>query len=126
MPLERPTILLVEDDDHLRRLLSLALRLEGYLTLEATDGLTAISMLDRFRVDAVVLDVALPGIDGVAVRQEMNAHPATRSLPVVVITGLPGPFDQIEPALLLRKPVRPDEVIAAVASGLRAARTGKA
>jgi two-component system, OmpR family, response regulator len=125
MPGERPTILLVEDDGHLRRLLSLALRLEGYLTLEASDGLTAISMLERFRVDAVILDLVLPGIDGIAVRHEMNAHQSTRSLPVIVITGSETPIEQLEPACLLRKPVTPDEVIGAVARCLRPSRTGR-
>ena len=123
MPRERSTILLVEDDEHLRRLLSLALRLEGYLTLEATDGLMAISMLERFRVDAVVLDVGLPGIDGIAVRQEMNANPATRSVPVVVITGSSTPLDRLDAASVLRKPVSAEDVIAAVVRGLRASRS---
>ena len=68
------TILLVEDDDQLRRLLSLALRLAGFVTREARDGLEALAILEWSRFDGVLVDLALPYLDGVSVLQEIATH----------------------------------------------------
>ena len=106
------SILVVEDDEHLRGLLSLALRLEGFHTHEASDGLEAILILDRASVDAVVLDIMLPGIDGIAVRREIAAHSPT--LPVIIVTGSTVSADDVGTTYLLRKPTTPEQVVAAV------------
>jgi CheY-like chemotaxis protein len=115
----RESILLVEDDIPLRRLLSLALRLEGFLTFEAGDGLQAIALLEQFTFDAIVLDLHLPGIDGLAVAQEIRAQSSTRTLPVIVMTASHAPIDDIDPACVLRKPVTVAQVIDGVQRCLR-------
>jgi CheY-like chemotaxis protein len=106
-------VLVVEDDAHLRHMLVHALRLEGFETLEANDGLSAILTMEWARVDAVVLDIILPGLDGSAVRKEMMGHGKTRAIPVVVVTGSDAPLD-VEATCILRKPVLPDDVVRAV------------
>jgi two-component system, OmpR family, response regulator MprA len=70
---QRKVILLVEDDDELRRMFRTSLLLEGYEVLEAGDGLEALSRIDRELPDLVVLDLMLPSLSGVAVRQEIAA-----------------------------------------------------
>ena len=115
----RESILLVEDDIPLRRMLSLALRLEGFLTFEAGDGLQAIALLEQFQFDAIVLDLHLPGIDGLAVAQEIRAQSSTRMLPVIVMTASHAPIDEIDPACLLRKPVTVGQIVDAVHRCLR-------
>jgi DNA-binding response OmpR family regulator len=115
------TILVVEDDEHLRRLLTLALRLEGFHTHEASDGLEAILILDRTSVDAVVLDIMLPGIDGIAVRREIAAHSPT--LPVIIVTGSTVSADHVGTTYLLRKPTTPEQVVTAVKQCLQERRT---
>ncbi len=115
----RESILLVEDDIPLRRLLSLALRLEGFLTFEAGDGLQAIALLEQFTFDAIVLDLHLPGIDGLAVAQEIRAQSSTRTVPVIVMTGSHAPIDDIDPACVLRKPVTVAQVVDGVQRCLR-------
>lgn len=115
------TILVVEDDEHLRRLLTLALRLEGFHTHEASDGLEAILILDRASVDAVVLDIMLPGIDGIAVRREIAVHAPT--LPVIIVTGSTVSADHVGTTYLLRKPTTPEQVVAAVKQCLQERRT---
>ena len=97
MTRRRESILLVEDDVPLRRMLSLALRLEGFLTFEAGDGFQAIALLDQFEFDAIVLDLLLPGIDGLAVAQEIRAQASTRTVPVIVMTASPTPLADIDP-----------------------------
>ena len=107
------TILVIEADDDLRRLLSLALRLGGFATREARDGLEAMAILDQeIRVDAVILDVLLPDIDGLSIRQEIAARAG--NLPVIVITEAQEGVPELHPSCVIRKPVIPDDVVVAV------------
>ena len=115
-------ILIVEDDDHLRRLLVLALNLGGFATREARDGLEALHIIDREPPALVILDLVLPGIDGVAVRHEISAHVHTRNIPILVVTGTDSDLTALSASCVLRKPVAPDDVVAAVAKCLVAAR----
>jgi DNA-binding response OmpR family regulator len=114
------SILLVEDDEPLRRMMSIALRFASFETREARSGMEALAILDRWHPDLVVLDLVLPGIDGLAVQQELSGHPGTRTLPVVVITGSQLPLDGVDVACVLRKPFTMDELLAAIQSCLRA------
>jgi CheY-like chemotaxis protein len=112
------TILIVEEDDDLRRLLSLALRLAGFPTREARDGLEAMAILEQLvPIDAVVLDVVLPDIDGLSIRQEIAAYAG--NIPVVVITESAEPIPDLHPSCVVRKPVEPDDIVTAVVKCLR-------
>jgi two-component system, OmpR family, response regulator len=115
----RRTILLVEDDEPLRRMMSIALRFASFETREARSGMEALTILDRWHPDLVVLDLLLPGIDGFAVQQELANHPGTQKLPVVVITASQLPLDGVDVACILRKPFTMDELLAAIQSCLR-------
>ena len=84
---ERQTILVVEDDEDLRRLFRTALMLAGFDVMEAGDGLEALLRIDQSPPDLVVLDLVLPRLSGIAVQQEIAAQAVTRDIPVVVITG---------------------------------------
>jgi len=108
------TVLVVDDDADLRRLFRMALALAGYEVIEAGDGLDALRLLEGHRPDAVVLDLDLPLFSGHAVRQELAAQPHTRDIPVVIVTGLPGDHAELEADCMLRKPVSPDRLIAAL------------
>jgi two-component system OmpR family response regulator len=112
------TILIIEEDDDLRRLLSLALRLGGFATREARDGLEAMAILEQLvPIDAVVLDVVLPDIDGLSIRQEIAAH--SGNVPVIVLTDSEEPLLNLHPSCVVRKPVLPDDIVTAVAKCLR-------
>ena len=115
----RADILIVEDDEYLRLTLRHTLRLAGFDTREARSGMEALAMLDRGRPDAVVLDIILPGIDGLAVYDEIRAHSGTRDLPVIIITGSSLPLEQLSAACVLRKPFAPDDLVRAVAECLK-------
>jgi two-component system OmpR family response regulator len=118
------TILIVEDDGPLRRLLSLALRLAGFITREAENGLEAIRILEWSRPDALVLDLGLPGIDGFAVLDEIAAHPEIGRLPIIIVTGSEEPLTHVRPTCVLRKPVTPNKVVATVEKCLRQSEVG--
>lgn len=118
MTVRNETILIIEGDEDLRRLLSLALRLAGFPTREARDGLEAMAILEQLvPIDAVVLDVVLPDIDGLSVRQEIAAHAG--DIPVIVITDSQNLLPDLHPSCVVRKPVVPDDVVTGVVKCLR-------
>jgi CheY-like chemotaxis protein/Tfp pilus assembly ATPase PilU len=80
-------VLLVEDEDQLRRVMKDLLEREGYAVAEARDGVQALDQVDRVAPDIIVLDLNLPGIDGYTVLQQLRSRPATRTIPIVVLTA---------------------------------------
>jgi type II secretory ATPase GspE/PulE/Tfp pilus assembly ATPase PilB-like protein/CheY-like chemotaxis protein len=85
---ERPTVLLVEDEAPLRRVLRDVLEHEGFRVLEAGDGARALEEVDRGAPDLVVLDLVLPQVDGIEVLRRLRARAATRDIRVLVLTAL--------------------------------------
>jgi type II secretory ATPase GspE/PulE/Tfp pilus assembly ATPase PilB-like protein/CheY-like chemotaxis protein len=84
---EHATVLLVEDEEPLRRVLRELLEREGFTVLEAGDGVLALDEVDRGAPDIVVLDLNLPRLDGYGVLSHLRARPATSQLPVIVLTA---------------------------------------
>jgi type II secretory ATPase GspE/PulE/Tfp pilus assembly ATPase PilB-like protein len=80
-------VLLVEDEDALRRVLKDLLEREGFTVFEAADGVKALDEIDRAAPDIVVLDLNLPRLDGYGVLSHLRARPATSDLPVIVLTA---------------------------------------
>jgi type II secretory ATPase GspE/PulE/Tfp pilus assembly ATPase PilB-like protein/CheY-like chemotaxis protein len=81
------TVLLVDDEEFLRRVMKDLLVREGYEVVEAGTGVEALDQVDRHAPDVVVLDLNLPGMDGYSVLSELRSRPATRNIPVVVLTA---------------------------------------
>ncbi len=80
-------VLLVEDEDALRRVMKDLLEREGFVVFEAADGVKALDEIDRAAPDIVVLDLNLPRLDGYGVLSHLRARPATQELPVIVLTA---------------------------------------
>jgi type IV pilus assembly protein PilB len=80
-------VLLVEDEDQLRRVMKDLLQREGYRVAEARDGIQALDEVDRFAPDVIILDLNLPGIDGYSVLAQLRSRPATRDIPIMVLTA---------------------------------------
>jgi DNA-binding response OmpR family regulator len=80
-------VLLVEDEDGLRRVLRDLLEREGYHVVEAADGVEALDEIDRHAPDLIVLDLNLPRLDGYGVLSHLRARAATVRLPVLVLTA---------------------------------------
>ena len=88
-------ILVVDDEDHLRELVQACLEdLGGWETLAAASGDACLQILQKEQVNAILLDVSMPGMDGVAVYERLQANPATRSLPVILLTAKVLPSDR--------------------------------
>lgn len=98
-------LLVVDDDDAVRQILVDGLRLEGFEVAEAADGETGLQALRRETPDALVVDYAMPGMNGAEVAKQARA--LRPGLPVVFCSGYADTLalDDIEDALLVRKPV---------------------
>ncbi len=80
-------VLLVDDEDQLRRVMRDLLERDGYSVTEARDGVEALDQIDRHAPDIIVLDLNLPGLDGYGVLAHLRSRPATIDIPVVVLTA---------------------------------------
>jgi two-component system response regulator CpxR len=81
------TILVADDDIHVRAALSALLSEEGYEVLTAGDGREAIRLAKRHAPDAMLLDIEMPLANGFEVLSEIKSDPSTKSIPVVMLTG---------------------------------------
>ncbi len=80
-------VLLVDDEDTLRKVMRDLLERDGFDVSEARDGVEALDQADKGAPDIIVLDLNLPGLSGYDVLQRLRAHPATAKTPVVVLTA---------------------------------------
>jgi len=80
-------VLLVDDEDSLRKVMKELLERDGYLVTEARDGVQALDQVDRVGPDIIVLDLNLPGLDGYGVLSHLRSRPATATIPVIVLTA---------------------------------------
>ena len=83
----RATVLLVEDEDSLRKVMRDLLERDGYAVAEAADGISALDQVDRVAPDVIMLDLNLPGLDGYHVLQQLRSRAATSRIPVIVLTA---------------------------------------
>ena len=80
-------ILLVEDNEVNRRLAGFLLRSHGYQVREATTAAAAFEMVDQERPDLIVMDIQLPGMDGLEITRKLKEQPATADIPVIAVTS---------------------------------------
>ena len=84
---ERARILVVDDDGSARALIRTALELDGYTVCEAAAADEGLSAVRESRPDLVILDLSLPGRQGLDVLIDLRDDPALHSIPVVVLTA---------------------------------------
>src|SRR2546428_10718272 len=80
-------LLIVEDDPAISQMLSKILGLDGYDTTVVAQGHRALGVLRGAAFDAVILDVMLPGTDGIQILRGIRSDPATSALPVIMLTA---------------------------------------
>lgn len=80
-------VLIVEDQPDVREVIRISLELEDFDIHEAADGLAALEQARRLRPDLMLLDVMMPGLDGLQVCQRVKADPALRRTKVVMLTA---------------------------------------
>ncbi|MSO45734.1 MAG: response regulator transcription factor [Acidobacteria bacterium] len=83
----RPEVLVVEDETNIRELISLHLRLEQITPVEAADGTAGLQLAQSRRFDLVILDLMLPGIDGVTVCRAIRRESPNADTPILMLTA---------------------------------------
>lgn len=81
-------ILVVEDDTDNRRIVARALAVEGYEVLEAVDGVQALARAQAEHPDLILMDLALPNMDGWEATRRLKSDAGTRAIPVVALTAI--------------------------------------
>lgn len=117
----QPNILLVDDDREIRSLLGEYLDANGFRTHSAADGTAMWRVLDSARIDLIVLDLTLPGEDGLTLCRTLRAR---SSLPVIMLTARSEPLDRILGLEMgaddyMPKPFEPRELLARIRNVLR-------
>lgn len=82
------TVLVVDDNESIRRGLSLVLRTSGYRALVAEDGDEALEVAAAAHPDAVLLDISMPGMDGLTVLEHLRERPGGADLPVLMYSAV--------------------------------------
>ncbi len=120
----RQRILIVEDEPDILEIINYNLLREGYETKTCRDGEEALNTIRRKAPDLVVLDIMLPGLDGIEVCRRLKFDPATRSIPVIMVT-VKGDESDVVLGLgvgaddYVIKPFSPKELVARVKAVLR-------
>ncbi len=117
----RSRVLVADDREGIRSLFSRLLTADGHEIVLAADGASALAAVHRDHPDVILLDVAMPLVDGLEVCRRLKADPATRLIPVVLVSGQTELADRISGIEAgadeyLSKPVHPHELRARVRS----------
>ena len=115
-------VLVVDDEENIVFLVESALQLQGYTTVAACDGRSALALIDEFRPDLVVLDVMLPDIDGFTVLRRMRDSGS--QIPVIFLSARDGTDDRVHGLTVggddyMVKPFAVAELVARVRLSLR-------
>ena len=115
-------MLIVEDDLQTRDMYRAALRAAGYEVGAVEDGTDALRRIDHWTPDVIVLDLALPRLDGRDLYFELRARTETRGIPIIVASGTDtSDLEAHSLAAILTKPVSPDVLVRAVDDAIRRA-----
>jgi phosphate regulon transcriptional regulator PhoB len=124
-------VLVVEDEPDIRSLIVHHLEREGFRCRTATSGGEALARVRATPPDLIVLDLMLPGMDGLEVCRRVRADPATATLPIIMLTAKADEVDRVVGLEIgaddyLAKPFSTKELVARVRAVLRRARPGEA
>lgn len=85
--MDQKTVLYIEDNFHNRRIVRKILQSRGYSLIEAEDGISGLAMVQELKPPLVLLDIGLPGMDGLEVVGRIKADQALREIPVIALTA---------------------------------------
>lgn len=88
IPNAAPTVLVVDDMPDARDVLARLLRLDGYKSLTAEDGISALAVVEADPPDLILLDLTMPGMDGLDVLRRLQADSRYARLPVILFTAV--------------------------------------
>ena len=124
-------ILIVEDNDKNMKLARDILRVKGYRTIEAESGEAGVPLVAEQKPDLILMDIHLPGMNGIEALKRIRAAPETSRIPVLAFTASVMPQDRKEIMNagfdgFVSKPINLKEFVASIADTLAAGRKGGA
>ena len=122
--MKKGTILVIDDERDLIELVRYNLEKEGFDVIAATDGQSGLEVVRKHRPDLVVLDLMMPGLDGLQVCQQLRSDPRAGRIPVIMLTAKATEADRVVGLEMgaddyIVKPFSPREVVARVKAVLR-------
>lgn len=119
-----PKILVVDDEESIIELVKFNLEREGYQVVTAKDGDKALNLVREEMPDLIILDVMLPGVDGITVCRNINSNPETKNIPIIMLSARGEEVDKILGLEMgaddyITKPFSPRELVARVKARLR-------
>ena len=126
-PKVQPLVLVVEDYQDAREMYAAYLEFSGYRVAEATNGVEALEQAHALNPDIILMDLALPKMDGWEATRQLKADARTRNIPIVALTGhaLAGHAEGAKAAgcdAFVTKPCLPDALVAEIRRMLAASR----
>lgn len=123
---DKKTILVVDDEESIQELLVFNLQKEGYNTIQASDGITAVDMAISEKPDLILLDVMLPKMDGISVCKRIRYALNISNIPIIMISAKDSESDKIVGLEIgaddyITKPFKIREVMARIKANLRKA-----
>ena len=124
--MRRPYVLVVDDEPDLVEVLSATLSQEGYIVSGASNGLEALSVIDAVHPDVIVLDMAMPYLNGWDCLNQIRSNPHLQDTRIIILTGADKSFHARQQGLklgaikYLLKPCDPEDLIQAVRQALSA------
>jgi two-component system, OmpR family, response regulator MprA len=124
------TVLVIDDQANIIEFIKLGLKYEGFLVESATDGPQGLAAAQRGNPDLIILDIMLPGIDGLEVCRQLRANPTTRNIPILMLTAKDDVHDRIAGLDTgaddyLTKPFSFEELVARIRAILRRQNRGR-
>jgi CheY-like chemotaxis protein len=125
------TILIADDEVYMIRLLEMTFKKGGYTVVSCRDGQEALTRAAQELPQLIVLDVMMPGLDGLEALRQLKNNPATRAIPVVVLSAKGHSLTKVEAelagaVLFLAKPFSPNQLLGEVRRILTAGSAGAA
>lgn len=110
------TILVVDDESHIRRLIEFTLKKGRYRLIMATNGREALELASAEMPDMIILDVLMPEMDGIEALRQLKGDTATAAIPVILLTGIGQSntrekAEQEGTAVYLTKPFSPNKLL---------------
>jgi len=113
---KKKTVLIIDDDLHIRRVLEIKLKNNGYRPIVAKNGQEGLELLNREKPDAVISDINMPKLDGKAFCLQTNPIKEKRPFLTIVITARINPDEQVwindlKDTLFMEKPFSPSKIV---------------
>jgi len=115
-PASPQKILIADDEVYMLRLLEMTFKKGGYIIVSCRDGREAVALAATAQPQLIVLDVMMPGLDGLGALRQLKRNPATRDIPVVVLSAKGHALTKVEAEfagaiLFLAKPFSPNQLL---------------